>query len=601
MPNAAQRDGCKMVRRGQENNAPLPITAGAQGPLTKAQIADRKNGKRKAPEEPVEAKKPPMKVARDASVRGVKPTPGSGRAPAGSGKKPTPLPLGRASTAPVLSKETPKSGKAFGAGSSEAPPSSNSAALAEAMADNEQLTMQNEKLNKKINKLETTLDGVKAELEAARGETAVEAAARSHAEGELEKLRKQLAAAEKSLAAAAEREEGLISDKKSLEETVKEREGDIDFLAIRGREQEALRRKMHETISELKGNIRVFCRVRPSLANESASLVKVPTGMLEPTNIELSADGAGSKKQNNFKFDRVFGEGTSQEDIFREVAQLTQSALDGYKVCIFAYGQTGSGKTFTMEGAKGELRGVVPRAAEQVFQSAEDLSRLGWSFEFHASCLEISNEEIRDLLPAEGGATPKGKGKAADNKLKISDANGVVVVPGLRAAKVEDAEGLASLLQGAVKVRATAATKCNEHSSRSHYVFRMAIKGRNGTTNESIDGELNLIDLAGSERTKESGVTGAAMTEANAINKSLSSLGDVISAMGSRSKGSHIPYRNSKLTHMLQNALSGSAKTLMFVNVNPTAHQESLSSLRFAAKVGGVEVGPAAQAKKKGD
>ena len=128
----------------------------------------------------------------------------------------------------------------------------------------------------------------------------------------------------------------------------------------------------------------------------------------------------------------------------------------------------------------------------------------------------------------------------------------------------------------------------------------MTLKGVNERTNERTEGELNLIDLAGSERTKESGVEGQAMKEANAINKSLSSLGDVISAMGD-AKAKHVPYRNSKLTHLLQNALSGSAKTLMFVNVHPGAkhHSESLSSLRFASKVGGVEIGPAAQKKER--
>ena len=142
-------------------------------------------------------------------------------------------------------------------------------------------------------------------------------------------------------------------------------------------------------------------------------------------------------------------------------------------------------------------------------------------------------------------------------------------------------------------MRSTSATKCNEHSSRSHYIFRLRLKGCNGRTGDTTDGELNLIDLAGSERTKESGVTGAAMAEANAINKSLSSLGDVIGALSSGAK--HVPYRNAKLTHVLQNALSGSSKTLMFVNVSPSAkhHCESLSSLRFASKVNATQVGPA--------
>lgn len=242
-----------------------------------------------------------------------------------------------------------------------------------------------------------------------------------------------------------------------------------------------------------------------------------------------------------------------------------------------------------MEGGGGEARGVVPRAAEQVFGSARELSLLGWSFEFAASFMEIYNDELRDLLPAEGAS-----GSTAPSKLKISDANGVVTVPGLRSARVENTQQLESLMTAASKVRSVAATKCNEHSSRSHYIFRLRLVGTNSKSGDTTEGELNLIDLAGSERTynlqsikarsataqmacqsappipllisililrvhppyrhtrlrKESGVTGTAMTEANAINKSLSSLGDVISAMSSNAK--HVPFRNSKLTHVVR-------------------------------------------------
>ena len=145
--------------------------------------------------------------------------------------------------------------------------------------------------------------------------------------------------------------------------------------------------------------------------------------------------------------------------------------------------------------------------------------------------------------------------------------------------------------------RVTAATLMNEHSSRSHYIFRMRLVGKNSKTGAETDGELNLVDLAGSERTKDSGVTGDAMKEANAINLSLTSLGSVISAIAAKS--AHVPFRDSKLTHFLQTALSGSSKTLMFVNVSPSEkhHQESLSSLRFAAKVNNTETG---KAEKKG-
>ena len=176
-------------------------------------------------------------------------------------------------------------------------------------------------------------------------------------------------------------------------------------------------------------------------------------------------------------------------------------------MCIFAYGQTGSGKTHTMEGAHGDARGVVPRAAEQVFAAAQDLSGLGWTFTFEVSCLEVYNEELRDLVrglhPAPCASysrltslaiacrahlslrsntrvpqLPAPNGKKAEGKLEIrgTSAGAGVQVPGLRAAGVGSAAELAGLLASAQKVRATSSTKCNEHSSRSHYLFRMAIK-----------------------------------------------------------------------------------------------------------------------------
>ena len=179
----------------------------------------------------------------------------------------------------------------------------------------------------------------------------------------------------------------------------------------------------------------------------------------------------------------------------------------------------------------------------------------------------------------------------------MHDSGGAVTVPGLRTERIADSADLDRMLAAAARARTTASTKCNEHSSRSHYVFRLRLCGHNTLLNKSTEGELNLIDLAGSERTKESGVTGAEFAEAAAINKSLSSLGDVISAMSTKAK--HIPFRNAKLTHLLQNSLSGSAKTLMLVNVSPTDFQQSKSSLQFAAKTNGTEVGPAGKTVKK--
>ena len=467
---------------------------------------------------------------------------------------------------------------------------------------------------KELDELRSALQAEKAAREAeasAHQETKqVLSEAQAESERRATELRAQKTELEARCAALTATESELRQNKAALEATVAARELDLETLAARGRAAEELRREMHETISELKGNIRVFCRVRPQVgAAAERSLVRIPSGQLEPMALDLvgpggaeeggatAAKGAPRKVDTQrFKFDRVFGEGASQAEIFHEVSQLTQSALDGYKVCIFAYGQTGSGKTFTMEGLRGDYdkRGVVPRAAEQMFTTAAELKLIGWTYEFSASFLEIYNDELRDLLPA--GAEAKGKA-SVPAKLDIKHAGGEVHVPNLRSVPVTDAEQLSRLMDAATRVRATSATKMNEHSSRSHYIFRMRLVGKNSKTGAETDGELNLVDLAGSERTKDSGVTGDAMKEANAINLSLTSLGSVISAIAAKS--AHVPFRDSKLTHFLQTALSGSSKTLMFVNVSPSEkhHQESLSSLRFAAKVNNTETG---KAEKKG-
>ncbi|KXZ52544.1 hypothetical protein GPECTOR_9g588 [Gonium pectorale] len=405
-------------------------------------------------------------------------------------------------------------------------------------------------------------------------------------------MREELASAKENRAmadATAETRGAQISELKAQVETL---QGSLADAERRVYEGELIRRKLHNIIQDLKGNIRVYCRVRPVSAAEAADAghdsemaLDFPTsGDLLGRGLTVVAPGnlsGQAAQKHNFAFDRVFSPGTTQDMVFDEISELVQSALDGHKVCIFAYGQTGSGKTFTMLGNR-EQPGVIPRAMQQIFQSGQKLAAQDWHFNMQASMLEIYNEEIRDLL-----SRKKDDGK----KHQVThDTNGVTTVSDMTVVDVNRPEAVDQLLAQAMDKRSVGCTALNEQSSRSHMVFVMRIEGHNRTTDVKVSGVLNLIDLAGSERVKESGATGQRLKEAQAINKSLSALGDVIMAIANKQE--HVPFRNSKLTYLLQPCLGGDSKTLMFLNVAPTrefAH-ESLCSLRFGSKVNACEI-----------
>ncbi|KAG2688117.1 hypothetical protein I3760_09G079300 [Carya illinoinensis] len=364
-------------------------------------------------------------------------------------------------------------------------------------------------------------------------------------------------------------------------------------------EGEKLRKKLHNTILELKGNIRVFCRVRPLLPDDGvateATLISYPTSTESlGRGIDLM-QSAGQKYP--FTFDKVFTHDASQRDVFVEISQLVQSALDGYKVCIFAYGQTGSGKTYTMMGKPETLeqKGLIPRSLEQIFQTSQSLQAQGWKYKMQASMLEIYNETIRDLLStnrSNGLDMSRTENGIPGKQYTIKhDANGNTHVSDLTIVDVCSIKEISSLLQQAAQSRSVGRTQMNEQSSRSHFVFTLRISGVNESTEQQVQGVLNLIDLAGSERLSKSGSTGDRLKETQAINKSLSSLADVIFALAKREE--HVPFRNSKLTYLLQPCLGGDSKTLMFVNISPDPSSvgESLCSLRFAARVNACEIG----------
>lgn len=389
-----------------------------------------------------------------------------------------------------------------------------------------------------------------------------------------------------------------VEDDAVLRARIEERDRRIEELEAQLVEGEQLRRQMHNRIQELRGNIRVFVRTRPFLPGDGDNL---------ESSIDVSPDGESlgivdhrTGNPTEFKFDKVFPPSAGQDNVFSEVSDFVQSALDGYHVCLFSYGQTGSGKTHTMQGSgNGAMRGIIPRAVEQILNQAKVLLGQKWQFTINASFLEIYNEELRDLLVAMNGgkpAPPNGKGP----KLAIKrNREGKSYVEGLNAVKIDASDSelgmqqLESVMVAAARARSVASTKMNAQSSRSHSVFMLHLNGFNEDSGTHVHGALNLCDLAGSERLDRSGAGSdiKRLKETQAINKSLSCLGDVFNALA---KGaSHVPYRNSKLTYLLQDCLSGDGKALMFVNLSPTlaSSNESVCSLRFAQRVNVVELG----------
>lgn len=322
-------------------------------------------------------------------------------------------------------------------------------------------------------------------------------------------------------------------------------------------------------IIDLKGNIRVFCRVRPVLLDSEKY-----NFLIGPNSVNI--DGS------NFTFDRIFDPSNSQPEIFDEVHFLIESIFEGYDSCIFAYGQTGSGKTYTMEGPEYDM-GIIPRSVEQIFNLCDHFTLKGWEIKLIVSYIEIYNESINDLL----------SDPVSNAKYEIKHENDCTYIKNCRYVEIKSKDEALALLKIASKNRSVGSTKCNDRSSRSHSVFTFTIAMNNSSENETRKGTLNLIDLAGSERLHDSGSEGIRLKETQNINKSLSALGNVINALIRNE--SYIPFRNSKLTYFMQNYLSGRARVLMFVNVSPELRHlnETLCSLRFASSVSECKLGQA--------
>uniref|UniRef100_A0A452HXZ6 Kinesin-like protein n=1 Tax=Gopherus agassizii TaxID=38772 RepID=A0A452HXZ6_9SAUR len=276
-----------------------------------------------------------------------------------------------------------------------------------------------------------------------------------------------------------------------------------------------------------------------------------------------------------YVFDRVFPPNTTQEQVYHACAmQIVKDVLAGYNGTIFAYGQTSSGKTHTMEGKlhDPQLMGIIPRIARDIFNHIYAMDE---NLEFHikVSYFEIYLDKIRDLLDV-----------TKTNLSVHEDKNRVPYVKGCTERFVSSPEEILDVIDEGKSNRHVAVTNMNEHSSRSHSIFLINIKQENMETEQKLSGKLYLVDLAGSEKVSKTGAEGAVLDEAKNINKSLSALGNVISALAEGT--SYVPYRDSKMTRILQDSLGGNCRTTMFICCSPSSYNdaETKSTLMFGQR-----------------
>ncbi|XP_069866897.1 kinesin-like protein KIF25 [Dipodomys merriami] len=409
-------------------------------------------------------------------------------------------------------------------------------------------------------------------------------------------------------------------------------------LGARLLQEQQRRRSLHNRLVELKGNIRVHCRIRPLLpfdkesdretSGKSSNPGEEAARALDEETVSVTWCRPGQPASSRtYTFERVYGPAASQAAVFGDVRPLLTSLLDGYNVCIMAYGQTGSGKSYTMLGPRAvdwpalppdapRDPGVIPRAAEELFRLiAENPPR---SPKVEVSIVEIYNNDIYDLLAKDGCTAVTGVRRGV-----VTTPEGRTEVPLLTCVTVTSAVEFVGLVHGGLQLRVTHPTLVHADSSRSHLVVTAtlttaAVPGSTGpppgpaTRPEpaaperrqrvlqrvlprcglaSVPGRggraqarLQLVDLAGSECVGASGVTGVALREASSINRSLAALADVLGAL---SEGrSHVPYRNSKLTRLLQDSIGGDAKLLLLLCVSPGRRHaaDTLQSLGFGAR-----------------
>ncbi|KAL3882040.1 hypothetical protein ACJMK2_028420 [Sinanodonta woodiana] len=444
------------------------------------------------------------------------------------------------------------------------------------------------------------------------------------------------------------------SSMSTLQDQLNHLQDTLQDITERHDKEKKRRQELHNILMELRGNIRVHCRIRPLMEFDCGSDDTVTFGRpgtksevvvhyVDEENICVRT----TKHNKVFEYERVYSPSEGQDQVFDEVQPMLTSLLDGYNICIMAYGQTGSGKTHTMLGShKNEdynlttdphpEEGVIPRATRELFRLISEKPPDSYTLE--VSVVEIYNNDIRDLLSNDSSAKHD----------VITGADGSLNLPTLTSKPVETVHDVMRMVQYGLRTRRETATLVHEHSSRSHLVVSLtltsqapdffslnkpptptqeistgSVGGRDrkarpqsvtmsssslsslvdqstnsrespgpGSTAAVIRTKLQLVDLAGSECVGMSGVTGAALREASHINKSLSALADVLGALAEHR--SHVPYRNSRLTHLLQDSIGGDAKLLVLLCVAPAQRYitETSQCLGFGQRARQVQRGP---------
>ncbi|KAK9166861.1 hypothetical protein Scep_002052 [Stephania cephalantha] len=332
----------------------------------------------------------------------------------------------------------------------------------------------------------------------------------------------------------------------------------------------AEKKRLYNELLTAKGNIKVFCRVRPLFEDEGVSAVEFPDDF---TIRITTGDNLISNPKKDFEFDRVYGPHVGQGELFHDVQPFVQSALDGYNVSIFAYGQSHSGKTHSMEGSSHE-RGLYVRCFEELFDLSHSDTTFSSRFDFYVTAFELYNEQVKDLLS-----------ESQNNVLKVHMGSPEYLAE-LVQEKVQNPLHFLNVLQAGLRSREIDKSKYNI----SHLVVTVHIHYNNQITGEKLYSKISLVDLAGSEGVFVEDASGERVTDLLHVMKSLSALGDVLSSL--TSKKEVIPYGNSRLTHILSDSLGGNSKTLLILNICPNVSNlsETVSALNFCARARNAEL-----------